>query len=118
MSAELAYMQRVHQASNLKLNRRWNEAYAANGIGRNAFITRRGYFGIASPGIRKGDQVALFSGVDTPMILRSAKSWWRRAVSKLTLYHLVSESYIHGLMSGGNLSVGKMQDICLCWDGN
>jgi hypothetical protein len=115
VSAELAYMQRMHQSSNLELERRWIQAYTTNGAGRNAFVTRRGYFGIAAPGIAKGDQVALFLGLVTPMILRSAKSWWQRAASKSTpAYHLVSESYIHGLMPSEGLSDGKMRDICLC----
>jgi len=98
----------------LELNRRWNQAYATNGAGRNAFITRHGYFGIAAPGIEEGDQVVLFSGVVTPMILRSAESSEQQAASRLTpAYHLVSESYIHGLMAGEGLGGGEMQDICL-----
>jgi Heterokaryon incompatibility protein (HET) len=115
VSAELAYMQRVHQASNLELDRRWRQAYTANGAGRNALITRRGYFGIAAPGIKVGDRVALFAGLATPMILRVAKgSIWKAVRKAKQAYHLVSESYIHGLMSGGGLKWGDMQDICLC----
>jgi hypothetical protein len=114
VTVEFAYMERESKNSKLELGRRWNQAYASNGAGRNVFITRRGYFGIAAPGVEKGDQVALFSGVVTPMILRGAESSEREAATKLgPAYNLVSESYIHGLMSGGGLNVGEMHDICL-----
>jgi hypothetical protein len=49
------------------------------------------------------------------MTLRSAESSEREADSKLEpAYNLVSESYIHGRMSGGDLNVGEMHDVCLC----
>lgn len=59
-------------------------------LGRRLFVSEAGYFGLAPPNARKGDQVAVLFGAETPFILRRAGSG----------FQVVGESYVHGLMDG------------------
>lgn len=59
-------------------------------LGRRFFVSEDGYFGLAPPDARKGDQVAVLYGSEIPFILRKIGS----------TFQIVGESYVHGLMSG------------------
>lgn len=56
---------------------------------RTFYVTRRGYVGLGPYFLRPGDLVAHFEGGLTPFIIRKVGS---------TLYRLVGDTYIHGLM--------------------
>jgi hypothetical protein len=59
-------------------------------IGRRCYITSRGYFGLGPPVTSVGDVVCVFLGGRTPFLIRPQED----------TYEIVSESYVHGLMSG------------------
>jgi len=57
---------------------------------RKLFVTKRGYIGLSTPGIRKGDMVAVLPGCRTPVILHEEENG----------YSLAADSFIYGLMNG------------------
>jgi hypothetical protein len=57
---------------------------------RLLFFTRKGYMGLAPYTAEPGDKVCLLKGAQFPIILRPDEDYW----------HLVGESYIHGIMDG------------------
>jgi hypothetical protein len=63
-----------------------------SGIGRSRrlFVTSKGYLGIASNGIEKGDLVCLISEASVPFIFRGP-------IAPKT-YNLVCDAYLHGFM--------------------
>jgi Heterokaryon incompatibility protein (HET) len=74
-------------------------------LGWKFVVTKRGYVGIASNQPQERDLIAIFSGGVVPFLLRKSK---RRAGA----YHLVGESYVHGIMLGEEWSssgVGKIR---------
>jgi hypothetical protein len=60
------------------------------------FRTKYGYIGRGPPLVRKGDKVCVFEGGRTPFVLREARIPWYKPA---TLYHLVGECYVEGLMA-------------------
>lgn len=67
-------------------------------LGRRFFVSEEGYFGIAPPNAREGDQVALFHGGETPFILREMD----------TTFQVVGQSYVHGFMEGEAFSTRQV----------
>ena len=59
---------------------------------RRFFVTQKGYMGIASKDICKGDIVTILLGSDMPFILRDHGNG--------DALQLISEAYVHGLMNG------------------
>ncbi|KAE8441364.1 hypothetical protein EG329_005467 [Mollisiaceae sp. DMI_Dod_QoI] len=57
---------------------------------RRLMVTSRGYFGLVSYTVQKGDIVVILFGCSVPMILRPCEEGYR----------LVGEAYIHGMMEG------------------
>jgi hypothetical protein len=57
---------------------------------RNFFVTERGYMGLGSPQIDKGDLVSVLPGCSVPIVLRKIDQW----------YVLRGECFVMGLMDG------------------
>lgn len=71
---------------------------------RKLFQTKRLYLGLAFPRLNVGDQICIFRGFMTPFIIRRRKD---------SMYDLVGECYIHGLMDGEGLTMCPEEDIRL-----
>jgi len=71
-------------------------------LGRQLFVTHRGYMGLASKGVKEGDLVTVLLGGDMPFLLRK-----REEGSSL---QFIGEAYVHGLMYG--------EAIDRCWQEN
>ena len=65
-------------------------AYAAM-FGRVFFTTEAGFIGLAPKAARKGDQVHILLGCQSPMLLRPEDT---------STFSVIGECYIHGLMDG------------------
>ncbi|KAF2111071.1 hypothetical protein BDV96DRAFT_650180 [Lophiotrema nucula] len=65
---------------------------------RKAFVTGDGFFGIGPASAHHGDIVAVFPGGRVPFVLRKAASGQ---------YRLIGECYVHGLMDGEALGLGR-----------
>ncbi|KAF5876593.1 putative heterokaryon incompatibility protein [Botrytis fragariae] len=65
--------------------------------GRVFFTTSRGYMGFGASGAKVGDQVCILGGGWTPFVLRDHK----------TYYEMIGDSYLHGMMQGETLDLGK-----------
>jgi hypothetical protein len=63
--------------------------------GRRIFSTEHGYLGTGAEDVRAGDLVVLVAGANVPYILRPN-------TGKEQTYTLVSEAYVHGIMSTGS----------------
>lgn len=72
------------------------EKYA---LGRKFFITKKGYFGLASKEVKAGDNVAVILGSDVPFILRACG----RVEGKRN-WQMIGEAYVDGIMDGEVLS--------------
>lgn len=59
-------------------------------LGRRFFLSQSGHFGLAPPNAKRGDQIAVLFGAETPFVLR------RAALG----FQVVGESYTHGYMHG------------------
>jgi hypothetical protein len=59
---------------------------------RSFFITKRGYIGIGPDTAKPGDILCTLDGSTVPFILR--------AVEDSEKFHLIDESYVHGIMDG------------------
>jgi Heterokaryon incompatibility protein (HET) len=81
---------------------------------RRFFRTAKGYIGLGPRSLECKDKVAILFGGSVPFVLREADSSSQR-------YHLIGESYIHGIMDGaimdqwtsGKLPRIKEQEILL-----
>ena len=71
----------------------------AGNLYRRVFVTARGYMGVAVEEIVVGDSVALVHGALVPFIVRDAEETSR--------YSLISDCYVHGLMSGEGFRGGS-----------
>lgn len=60
-------------------------------VGKTAFITSQGYFGLGHGRPQSGDNIALFAGARWPLVIREQSD---------DEYRLVSGCYIHGIMKG------------------
>jgi hypothetical protein len=76
---------------------------------RALFSTAQGYAGMGPPGILKDDMVCLFDGAITPFIVRPNL----KTDGEATIYTLVGECYIHGLMYGEGMRLGVEEQIVL-----
>ena len=65
--------------------------------GRAFFTTSRGYMGFGAMGAQVGDQVCILGGGWTPFILRNHN----------THFEMIGDSYLHGMMQGEMLDLGK-----------
>jgi hypothetical protein len=74
------------------------------------FFTARGYVGIAPDRARLGDRIAVVQGGAVPFVLRPGKHQGFASV-----YSLVGEAYVHGIMYGEALGFGdtKTESIYL-----
>jgi hypothetical protein len=73
---------------------------------RMFFVTENGYIGIGPVGMAPGDDVFLLLGGHVPYVLRSKET--------SACYHVIGESYVHGVMDGelweDGLSLKQMKD--------
>jgi hypothetical protein len=76
---------------------------------RTFFRTKRGLLGIVTNKALPGDRICIFHGAPAPYVLRSASEDTASGQSFL----LVAECYIHGLMNGEGLVLGKTEMIRL-----
>jgi hypothetical protein len=67
-------------------------------LGRSLAVTKKGYLGLVSKDVQKGDRVAVLMGSETPFILRK-RSFGGFAV--------IGETYIHGIMDGEVIEAWK-----------
>ncbi|KAK6442308.1 hypothetical protein LTR95_001440 [Oleoguttula sp. CCFEE 5521] len=88
----------------------------ANGTiryGRTFFDTQKGFTGLATPGIKSGDVVAILLGGDVPVVLRPLKGGAKAA----KLYRLLCECFVesHAVMYGdiAKSEWTRAQDIVL-----
>ena len=71
------------------------EKYA---LGRRLAVTEKGYLGLVSNDVQKGDRVAVLMGSETPFILR------KRSFGG---FAMIGETYIHGIMDGEIIEAWK-----------
>ncbi|KAM7183824.1 Heterokaryon incompatibility protein (HET) domain containing protein [Rhypophila sp. PSN 637] len=70
-------------------DRRFFQAIATAGRGRDLFLSRNGFMGMAVKGFRDGDRLCLPVGGDAPWLVRPSRSG---------TYTFVGECYVHGTM--------------------
>ncbi|ROW03245.1 hypothetical protein VSDG_01564 [Cytospora chrysosperma] len=80
-----------HRVTDLRISAR------AATFGRRVFVSSKGYFGLTSSGTQEGDQVCVFAGMITPIIIRPVKPEAPDSPSTPTSYILVGEAYHHGI---------------------
>jgi hypothetical protein len=73
------------------------------GMRRRFCVSEKGYVGLVPPFAREGDIICVALGVQTPLVFRKLKLTQDQRGSR---YHLVGETYIHGLMDGEALGGG------------
>jgi len=61
---------------------------------KDMFLTERGYLGLGHEGFQIGDVVCVFTGGETPFLLREG------GAPRGGMFRLLSECYIHGVMDG------------------
>ena len=95
----------------------WNEAWMFNAAFSDAmdtrviFTTKRGLIGIGPPYIQVGDLLCIIIGAQTPFLVR--KRILPVPETAAPVYELVGDCYVHGLMNGEGLGMGKAEDIIL-----
>ena len=93
----------------------WDEAWTFNGAFSDAmqarviFTTQRGLIGIGPPYIQSGDLICIIIGAQTPFLVRNIES----ATEQAPMYEVVGDCYVHGLMDGEGLGMGREEDIIL-----
>ncbi|KAF7540204.1 hypothetical protein G7054_g1547 [Neopestalotiopsis clavispora] len=83
---------------------KFSECFRIAYFGRKLFQTEKGYFGITSELVEKGDKIWISSNSDTPLVLRPQTTNGN--------YTLVGEAYIHGIMNGEAVSDDRCGSIC------
>lgn len=68
---------------------------------RRMFRTKTGHFGLGSSNITPGDQVVVLFGGKTPFVLRQKEGYYR----------LISDCYVHGIMSGELVTEWKKGEL-------
>jgi hypothetical protein len=68
---------------------------------RRLFSTTDGHMGLGPESLQKGDTDWIVSGAKTPFIFRKADQ------GENSVYRLVGETYVHGIMQGEALAVGE-----------
>lgn len=80
-------------------------------IGRRSRVTRNSYMGRVPPGTEIGDSIRIFTGGKTPYILCQTSGQLlktRDEESSTFSYILVGECYMHGMMDGEMINLGKL----------
>ncbi|EWG50047.1 hypothetical protein FVEG_09379 [Fusarium verticillioides 7600] len=74
---------------------------------RRLFLTEGGLLGLAHPSAQPGDEVVLLSGGRVPFVVR------KMDLNGQAYYHLVGESYVHGIMDAELLGTvdNKWEDL-------
>ena len=65
--------------------------------------TKKGYIGWASPSAQKGDRICILLGGQVPYVVRPVKGGCT----------YLGEAYVHGMMNGEAVTMGKREDITL-----
>ncbi len=93
----------------------WDEAWTFNGAFSDAmqarvlFTTKKGLVGIGPPYMQPGDLICIIIGAQTPFLVRKSKL----AIEQAPMYEVVGDCYVHGLMNGEGLVMGREEDIIL-----
>lgn len=68
---------------------RWESVEVRSALTEHRFIvTKKGFFGLASPGVKRGDMLAIMAGSESPWYLRKQEQ-----------HHLITgKGWVHGLM--------------------
>jgi hypothetical protein len=74
-------------------------------IRRTFFITKKGYFGLGPAKTRRGDQLCILMGGQTPFVLRQSESRKMRVAGSegdydRKFFEMIGDCYTHGLMDG------------------
>jgi hypothetical protein len=91
----------------------WKGVYQFNSdctsatLGRRFFTTKNGFIGLTSPGTRPRDLVVILLGGKTPFIIRDDS----KGEEGQTIFKLVGEAYIDGLMNGEGLVLDQVRKI-------
>jgi hypothetical protein len=89
--------QKLWQSANEGLSHPFLSELVNTVHGRVFFTTSRGYMGFGAMGAQVGDQVCILGGGWTPFILRDHN----------THFEMIGDSYLHGMMQGEMLDLGK-----------
>jgi hypothetical protein len=102
---EMADFLQKPQDSRVKAWKYWTTAAAfAKRLSNGRFcVTKRGYVGFVPHDTKPGDEICVFYGGAVPFVLR-------RALGSKSLYKLIGECYIHGIMYGEALSFEGIED--------
>lgn len=90
---------------------RFGEKFGGIMKSRSFFTTYHGYVGLGSSCMLPGDKVCIFLGGITPFIIREKTSV--SAEHGSSIWTLVGEAYVHGLMDGEGLEMGVPEEILL-----
>lgn len=77
---------------------------------RSFVFTERGYMGLAPDWCETGDVVAIMAGGTMPMVLRPVSQRANQREDGSTVFELVGEAYIHGIMDGQAFDVTGRND--------
>jgi len=103
-----SYLDRNQDLQKLSL---FSRAFGFAAAHRRFFTTRNGYIGLTSPGSLPEDRVCIFLSGATPFIIRENAS--ASIENGNRVWSLVGEAYVHGLMDGEALNMGKIEGIQL-----
>jgi hypothetical protein len=73
--------------------------------GRIFYVTKNGYMGFVPPLTRVGEMVCIFSGANTPFVVRNLDSLGANS------HMLVGECYFHGTMDGEMLANDRQMEV-------
>lgn len=92
-------IQHFHETNGAELDqdRTFTMASGMARVGRQLYITERGYMGLCRPSVKEGDEVHIISGGPAPFILRPAED---RSAGDVPCYTLMGDCYHHGIMDG------------------
>jgi hypothetical protein len=79
------------------------------GFPRNFCITEKGLMGMVPKHSKIGDVICLIYGAQVPFVLRTSSEEKEASDTSETMYQLVGECYIHGMMDGEGLSMGNWE---------
>jgi hypothetical protein len=68
----------------------FNNVVLQHGTGKCFFRTTKGYFGLATRPVERGDQIALLQGFEVPFVLRKSGQGFK----------VVAYGSVHGMMHG------------------
>ncbi|RWA09469.1 hypothetical protein EKO27_g5648 [Xylaria grammica] len=92
------------EAALLKRASEFNEHVSKATARRRFFISRKGYMGLGPLESEVDDRICVLAGGRAPFIARAAQQKEDEASSRV-VYHLLGDSYIHGLMDGGAMKL-------------